>query len=132
MARNIISDSFVQKPDEIALGKGDQLNPFSVVALRDVVNQIADRMNGGVTFGNGSTASQAGNVDAVYATAITPGVANTEFTLKHELGRIPIGFHTTMNTTPGSVYASRPQSWTATQVYLKCSAASANITVMLF
>lgn len=59
------------------------------------------------------------------------GTADTEFTVSHHLDRVPSGFIVTKSDKAVSVYDSGT-TWTKTAVYLKCSAANAAITILLF
>ena len=130
MARLDEGLGYVPRPDEVTIQNG-QLNPFSVRNLRDQVDRLTAAFNGKISLGNGDSSSQAGNLDLVFAKAVTPASANTEFTVRHELGRIPVGFLPVSIDKAGIVYASRKGSWTKTSIFLKCSAATASITVLL-
>lgn len=59
------------------------------------------------------------------------GTADTEFTVSHYLGRIPEGYLLTCTDKAASVYESGT-AWTATTIYLKCSAANAKIDLLVF
>jgi len=59
------------------------------------------------------------------------GTADTEFAVTHHLGRIPAGFLVTRIDKAGTVYDSATP-WTNTTIYLKCSAASAVVTLRVF
>jgi hypothetical protein len=126
-----MSDVFVPAPDDIIINEQGQLNPYNVQALRDTVEALTRAINGQINLGDGTTGTQAGNLNAVYSTITTPG-ANVEFAVKHTLGRIPIGFDVTMRDKAAVVYGSRPLSWTASLIYLKCSIATTTITVRIY
>lgn len=70
------------------------------------------------------------NRSELLSTADT-GTADTEFTITHPLGRIPAGFLVTRIDKAGTVYDSGTP-WTNTTIYLKCSAASAVVTLRVF
>ena len=132
MALNDQGLGYVPPPDEIIINPDGTLNPFSVRALQETISNLIANFNGSISFGDGSQGSKVGNLNAVYAKIVTPAVANQEFSLKHELGRIPVGFDISMKDKSGTVFASRLQSWTASVVYLKCSTATTSITVRLY
>jgi hypothetical protein len=56
------------------------------------------------------------------------GAADTEFAVDHPLGRVPAGFLVANIDAAGVVYDSGT-AWTATVIYLKCSAANAGVTL---
>jgi hypothetical protein len=82
-----------------------------------------------------------GNVDGVFPNPnnalvggypiTTPGVANTEFTITHNLGRIPAGYDVKAIDQAAIIYDSRRNAWTKTQMFLKANAASVNITLFV-
>ena len=59
------------------------------------------------------------------------GNANTEFTVSHNLGRVPNGFILTKSDAACSVYDSGT-TWITTAIYLKCNAANVAIDVTVF
>lgn len=64
-------------------------------------------------------------------TGATPGVANTEFTITHNLGYIPTGFLVVSIDQAAIVYKG-VTAWTATAISLKCNQATANVVVFVF
>jgi hypothetical protein len=59
------------------------------------------------------------------------GIADTEFSVTHHLGRVPSGFLITMSDKACSCYDSGT-AWTSSAIYLKCNAASAAVKVLVF
>ena len=59
---------------------------------------------------------------------VTPGTANTAFTIAHNLGYVPSRFFVTYNNSSGNVYDSGV-AWTKTSISLKCAAATATVRV---
>jgi hypothetical protein len=70
------------------------------------------------------------NLDIWKASGVSPGAANTNFTINHSLNRIPITI-VGQDTDNGGVLYRGSVAWTKTQVTLKCSTASANFNVIL-
>jgi len=61
---------------------------------------------------------------------VTPGVADTEFTVEHRLGIVPT--HYIWNVDKGAVvYDSRRNQWTESQLFLKCSLATATVYLII-
>ena len=69
------------------------------------------------------------NLDVWKASGLSPAVANTAFTITHSLGRVPITIVGQDTDNGGLLF--RGGTWTATQVILKCTTASANYKVVL-
>lgn len=64
-------------------------------------------------------------------TVTDTGSANTEFSASHYLGRAPAGFILTKSDKAAAIYDSGT-TWTATTIYLKCNAANAAVTLVVY
>jgi hypothetical protein len=62
---------------------------------------------------------------------VTPGTANTAFSIAHNLGYVPTRFAVVYNNSAGIVYDSGT-AWTKTGISLKCSVATATIRVAIY
>ena len=71
------------------------------------------------------------NLDAADVSYTTNAVANTEDTVAHNLGRIPIGYWVISRDKAGVVY-NGGTAWTTTNIYLKCNVASTAVRVIVF
>lgn len=88
-------------------------------------------LNKGLSLGDGTNDDENQNMDIWHSGAIlTPGVANTQFTVNHGLGRIPIGYHLYFNDQNGQIYASGV--WSVTQAFFKWSIGVTTIKIYLF
>ena len=87
-----------------------------------VLDRMHDILNGSVNQGQfvNGVAIQ-GNTDNAHAAATSPGVANTDFPVTHNLGRIPTGFLVVYKAASCDVYAGAT-AWTTTQIFLRCTA----------
>lgn len=74
---------------------------------------------------------KAGNLSAVYVVFTSNGTANTEDTITHTLGRIPIGYIPVKQDKSAVLYSSGTTD-TSTIIYLKTSVATVTWTVLLF
>jgi hypothetical protein len=83
---------------------------------------ISRAINGNIEFGNPKDGPI--NINGSWQKLTTPNVADTEFTLTHNLGRIPEGFITVSVDKAAIVYASRKSQWTTTQAFFKVNQAS--------
>lgn len=70
------------------------------------------------------------NFQAKIVSVAAPGVANTEFTINHNLGRTP-GYYIWNIDGAGIVYDSRRANWTDKQMFLKCSITPANLVIIV-
>ncbi len=93
--------------------------------------RIARVINGQIGFGSTmSNADKDINVNCWKATGTTPGGANTEFAITHSLGRIPntiVG----QDTNNGGLLYRGSTPWSKTQIFLKCTTATAVYNVIV-
>lgn len=106
---------------------GQSPTPDNLIAL---IRQHARVLAGNVSFGSGSAQDTSQNISGVWATGTTPVTPGTLFTVNHTLGRVPVGFDVKRMDEAGSIYDSGTP-WTATQIFLKSSAASATFTLFI-
>lgn len=66
-----------------------------------------------------------------YQDVTTPGTANTEFTVNHGLGRVPVGYLVVGRDKAAIIYNSTT-AWTETAIYLKCNVATVAIRLLIF
>jgi hypothetical protein len=92
---------------------------------------MAKKLNGFVSLGGGDDGEWAGNIDGQYRSFLTP-TANTEFLVEHGLDRIPKAYIPIRKDKAADLYDSRPDAWTKTTMYLKCSVDSATVAILIF
>ena len=99
--------------------------------LQKVYRNLVGVINGRISFGDGSNAD---NIDGVWGTVTTPGTANTDFSISHNLGRVPVGYLVVTRDIAVTIYngSGGIGSWTTSTITLRASLASANITVFIF
>ena len=83
-----------------------------------------------VRFGDGTDGEIGENISGQFQVYTTNGVADTEDTIAHDLGVVPIGF-IVINRDKGGVVYDSGTAWTSTNVYLKCSTATTAVTLFL-
>jgi hypothetical protein len=93
--------------------------------------RLAKVLNGNVSYGATMQNGQDDiNMSVWKAFGTSPGTANTDFTIEHSLGRIPITIVGQDGNNGGLLYrGSSP--WTNTTVTLRCTTASMNYNVIL-
>jgi hypothetical protein len=115
------------KPQSTCLG--DEKVPRNLARWSErLARVLARNVSFGATMNN---TDKDINLDVWKASGITPGVANTDFTIPHSLGRIPITIVGQDTDNLGLIGRSPTTPWTKTTVTLRCSTASAHYKVIL-
>jgi len=112
------------------------LDSFSKVSnylgiLHDAILAIVAKLNFTVTFGDGVHGHKLGNVDGEILSFITPAPADTEFIVRHDLRRVPVGWLVMFQDRPAQLYADNYQEWSNQTIRLKCNVALATLTIGL-
>ncbi len=92
--------------------------------LRNLVNLSQNR----IRFGTGSDGADGENVSGSFKVFTSNAVADTEETIAHGLGAVPIGFIVINRDKASSLYDSGT-AWTSTNAYVKSDTASTTYTV---
>ena len=71
------------------------------------------------------------NFDATWVAYVSNGVANTEDTVAHSLGRIPIDMWVGLPDKSAVIYRG-PTAWTSTNIFLRASAATVTVNILVF
>ena len=101
----------------------------NVRRLEQDMSQLFLSLQGRIRFGTGTDGDRGENMSGEFQ-VVTTSTADTEFTVNHTLGAVPIGY-LVLKTNKGGVVYDSGKAWTKTSIYLKCSAASATITLFL-
>jgi len=96
-------------------------------ATKKYVERLANILNGQISFGNGTALD---NMQGRWINVVTPVAPDTDFTITHSLGRIPVGFITIRADKAGVVYYGTIAA-TTTDLTLKCSTASTTIRIFV-
>jgi hypothetical protein len=114
------------KPQRSALGN------LTLKTIHDWTLNHSRVLAGNVSFGDTMTNKEPGrNIQCWKATGTTPGAANTDFTIQHGLGRIPITISAQDTNNGGLLYRSPVTAWTKTAVTLRCTTATAAYNVVV-
>lgn len=93
--------------------------------------RLAKVLNGQVTFGTNMTNTEEGiNMNVSKAVGTTPVTINTNFTVNHSLGRVPLTIVGYDLDKPGTLYRGTV-AWTKTTVTLRSDASAANYNLIL-
>jgi hypothetical protein len=98
--------------------------------LRKIYEQLARVVNGQISFGDGVN-EFSDNIDGVWANTTTPVGANTDFTIAHNLGRIPNGW-LVVNQDANGVYFLGTVAPTTTEITLQCDKSSVTVRLFIF
>lgn len=110
----------------------DKFTTLMAQAVTSAVRALITKVNGRISLGNGTPGYKAGNLDAAYWDVLTPGVADTEFIVRHDLGRVPVGYQVVRADRSVNIYDSSYGSWTETLMFLKASVASASVKLLIW
>lgn len=104
-----------------------------VTILQSQINKIFQCLQGRVSFGTGVDGVDGQNIEGQWQTYTSNAVANTEDTLGHTIGSIPLGVIVVSQDKAGSLYQgpTTGTAWTSTNIYLKCSVASVTFNLFL-
>lgn len=94
-----------------------------LLMLEDILTNLNNLLNRGLTFTD--------NLDGADVSYTSNAIANTEDTIPHTLGRAPVKFFVVDLDKGGVVYRGGT-TFTSTNIYLKCTVASANIKLFIF
>ena len=134
MARNIRIDDGVgamPEPPPLVLGPDGKFDQAAILRVNNLLVQLFRRFNGFISFGGANQGAKAGNLDGQWIViAATPSVADTEFALPHGLDHTPV-FVFSLLDRAGTIYSSQYSSWSPTQIFLKCTAASSAAVILV-
>ena len=96
---------------------------------RRVWEDVYKLTNRNISFGT-QVNGQDQNIAGAMVEIANTGAANTQFTVTHNLGRVPLFYDVKYLNVAGTIYDSGTV-WTATSIYLKCSIANAKLRVFV-
>jgi hypothetical protein len=106
-------------------------NPNTPTDVTRWIERIALAINGNLSFGATMSNSDTDiNLSIWKASGTSPGGANTDFTINHSLGRIPITI-VGQDTNNGGLLYRGSVAWTKTTVTLRCTTATAAYNVIV-
>lgn len=107
------------------------------------IKNIATALQGRLRFGSNSSSTASPNVGSSsasstmgeniagqFVTFTTPAIANTSFTVPHDLGSTPVGHIVASKSASVDVYGE-PSTWNANNITLKATSASTQVTLFL-
>lgn len=99
-----------------------------ILSYRRLYEQMANVINGRISFGDGEDAD---NIDGVWANETAPAAPNTDFTVTHNMGRVPVGYLVTQSDRAVLVYDGSVPA-TTTEITLRADVADAVIRLFIF
>ena len=79
----------------------------------------------------GQANGKAGNVEGFVVSGVTDSIADTEFEIEHDYGKVPKYYMIYRQDKAYPIYKG-DTAWTKDKVYLKCHSTDMNFTIMLF
>src|SRR6266404_674654 len=110
----------VVKPEQ------NSLNGF-VQMLKTVYQNFIQILNGNIGFGDGTNLD---NINGSWINVVAPVGANTDFTVNHNLGRLPVGYLVMQKDRACDVYTGSVGA-TSTQLTLRATVASAILRLFI-
>lgn len=105
--------------------------PEQIRTLDLEIQKLYTALNGRMRFGDGTDGERGENISGEFQVVADTGTKDTEFTVAHTLGAIPIGAWITKQNKAGSLYLGTT-AWTSTNAYFKLSTSdNAAITIWL-
>jgi hypothetical protein len=118
-------------PIRIVIGDEGNLTDQAIVAINNNMDEAYRKINGQLTFGDGSQSSWAGNFFGQWIEFLTPSVADTEFAVDHGLGYTPVGRIVMRQDAAGQLYDSNIFGWGSDTVYFKCDVGDVLMKILL-
>ncbi len=98
--------------------------------MRRIYENIARVVNGNIEFGNPTTGPA--NLRLSWVSVTTPAVANSDFTITHNLGRVAVGYWIATKDRAVDIYTSPTANPNpTTQLILRATVASAVVTIIV-
>ena len=121
----------VAKASNLVYGRQDDKKYKS--DLDKDVKTLTFAMQGRVRFGDGADGSNGENISGQFQDITSHASANTEFTVAHTLGAIPVGFIVLYQDKAGSLYQAPATgtAWSKTAIYLKSDVSSLSAKIFL-
>jgi len=98
-----------------------------VEMVKKIYQNLTNVINGNLGFGDGTNAD---NINGVWSNVTAPGAPNTDFTITHNLGRIPVGYWVMQADRATDIYTGSVAA-TKTQLTLRSSVASAVLRIFI-
>lgn len=95
--------------------------------LIEIWRSLTKVINGRISFGDGT---EADNIDGIWAAATTHVTPNTDFTVTHNLGRIPVGYLVVKKAAACDIYDGTIAA-TTTQITLKGTVSAVAIKLFI-
>jgi hypothetical protein len=106
-------------------GWSSDLSSFAQM-VRKIYEALARVINGQLSFGNSTSLD---NISGYWFSGTTPGTPGTDFTLVHNLGRVPVGYLVFAKGASVDIYTG---SVSATSTNITLQATVGNVLVTIF
>jgi len=114
------------------LSSVDRFKEYLTALDSDVAN-LTRLAQGRVRFGSGTDGAKGENIQGEYQEFTSHASANTEFSVTHTLGAIPLGYIIMWQDKAGNLYQgpTTGTNWTSTTISLKSSGTSVKYNIFL-
>lgn len=105
--------------------------PLETDGNRKALDDIYTLSRGNISYGTGINNDVEQNISGAWVAATTPVTPDTDFTVTHNLNRVPVGFHLVFKNASCDVYNGSIAA-TEVQMTFKANVASVNIKLFIF
>jgi len=119
------------KAAKIVPPQDGRIESVAVLTINSFMDNVIRKLNGFLSFGDGSQSSSAGNIYGQYIEFTTPSAINTEFQVDHGLNKSVFARLIVRQDAAAHLYDSNLGGWGANSVYFKCDTASVLFKILL-
>lgn len=104
-----------------------------LINLDEDVRNITLFTHGRVSFGTGVDGERGQNISGEFKQFTSSATPNSENTISHTIGSIPIGYIIMWQDKSGNLYQgpTTGTNWTSSNIYLKCDIASVTFNIFI-
>ena len=118
-------------PPPPLIREGDPNAQFYITQYLQDLNRMARSLTFLTAAGGFADGQRSLNLDAVWVLYVSSGTANTETSVAHNLGRVPLGAFVGLPDISATIYAGT-SAWTSTAVFFRSTAATTTVRLLLF
>lgn len=108
--------------------------PLSAEAARDITeafDRLRAALNGGLSLGDGTDGTQAGNLSAQVRVVTTPATPGASFVVVHGLGRQAVGYLAVKKSAACDVFDADDHASNDSELWLQASAGAVELTLLV-
>lgn len=104
----------------------------TVSPVYNALLELCTKVNGRLSLGSGEHNALTGNIEGICIDVLTPSIADTNFTINHNLGYVPQRCAIMLADRAATIYLAPDAGRTETQITLRCNVASATLKIWIY